>query len=94
MPPLHKLSDYKAWQQALTRHYKKLVKDPAKGVVRGYGSQNPAEFFAVATEMFFERPRAMYRRAPDLYKVLATFYRVPLLQMKKKRAERRQKKSA
>jgi Mlc titration factor MtfA (ptsG expression regulator) len=40
-----------------------------------YGSTNPAEFFAVVTEMFFEKPRAMSRRHPALYAELAAFYR-------------------
>ena len=36
---------------------------------------NPAEFFAVATEAFFERPRALREKQPELYAQLAEFYR-------------------
>jgi len=40
-----------------------------------YGATNPAEFFAVATESFFERPCQMQRRHPELYEELKRFYR-------------------
>jgi len=40
-----------------------------------YGATNPAEFFAVLTEMFFEKPRALKRRHPELYAELAEFYK-------------------
>jgi Mlc titration factor MtfA (ptsG expression regulator) len=39
-----------------------------------YGATNPAEFFAVATEAFFERPLAMRAKQPELYAQLAAFY--------------------
>ena len=40
-----------------------------------YGATNPAEFFAVATESFFERPSEMRERHPELYEQLKRFYR-------------------
>jgi Mlc titration factor MtfA (ptsG expression regulator) len=39
-----------------------------------YGATNPAEFFAVLTEMFFEKPRALKRKHAELYAELAEFY--------------------
>lgn len=39
-----------------------------------YGGVNPGEFFAVATELFFDRPGPMQRAKPDLYDVLRGFY--------------------
>ena len=39
-----------------------------------YGATNEAEFFAVATEFFFDRPSAMKRREPELYELLQSFY--------------------
>jgi len=39
-----------------------------------YGTKNEAEFFAVATEEFFDRPLALQRHAPDLYRVLSSYY--------------------
>jgi Mlc titration factor MtfA (ptsG expression regulator) len=40
-----------------------------------YGATNPAEFFAVATEAFFDVPVALQANEPDLYDVLRDFYR-------------------
>ena len=40
-----------------------------------YGATNPAEFFAVATEHFFDRPHILRERAPELYRILSGFYR-------------------
>jgi len=42
---------------------------------RNDGAKNPAEFFAVATEAFFERPLALREKQPDLYAQLTAFYR-------------------
>jgi Mlc titration factor MtfA (ptsG expression regulator) len=39
-----------------------------------YGAEDPAEFFAVSTEVFFERPGPMRSRHPDLYAALVAFY--------------------
>ena len=36
---------------------------------------NKAEFFAVATEHFFDQPLSMIKHAPDLYRVLKAYYR-------------------
>jgi len=41
-----------------------------------YGATNEAEFFAVATEAFFEQPRMLRRNAPDLYEQLSRYFRV------------------
>ena len=41
-----------------------------------YGATNPAEFFAVATETFFERPRRMAEHHAELFEALRSYYRV------------------
>ena len=41
-----------------------------------YGATNPAEFFAVATETFFEKPAQLRKEHPELYEELYGFYRV------------------
>ncbi|UJR79521.1 zinc-dependent peptidase [Sandaracinus amylolyticus] len=41
-----------------------------RSILRGYATTNEAEFFAVATEAFFERPRAMRDKHPELYALL------------------------
>ncbi|MFH1331540.1 MAG: M90 family metallopeptidase [Actinomycetota bacterium] len=40
-----------------------------------YGATNAAEFFAVATEGFFDLPVSLQQQHPELYAVLAEFYR-------------------
>jgi Mlc titration factor MtfA (ptsG expression regulator) len=45
-------------------------------VLRSYGATNHAEFFAVATEAFFEKPQQLRFRKPDLYAILSEFYGV------------------
>ena len=42
--------------------------------IRDYGATNKAEFFAVASEYFFERPKMMHNKHPELYAVLRDFY--------------------
>jgi Mlc titration factor MtfA (ptsG expression regulator) len=39
-----------------------------------YGAKNPAEFFAVTTEAFFERPLALHQKHPELYEQFESFY--------------------
>ena len=43
-------------------------------VLSTYGATNPTEFFAVATEAFFERPRALRARHPELYAEMQRFF--------------------
>ncbi len=38
--------------------------------------ENEAEFFAVATECFYEQPRELQQEHPDLYAILRDFYHV------------------
>ena len=41
-----------------------------------YGATNPAEFFAVATETFFEKPVQMAEHYPELFEELKKYYRI------------------
>jgi Mlc titration factor MtfA (ptsG expression regulator) len=43
--------------------------------LRDYGATDPGEFFAVATEVFFDRPLELEWAKPDLHRVLRDFYR-------------------
>ena len=47
---------------------------PEKQLLRQYGAKNEAEFFAVITEVFFERPHEMKSLTPDLFAELSRFY--------------------
>ena len=74
-PELHQGRDYQAWSAVLGRAYAQLQRSPQRGIVRAYGATNEAEFFAVSTEAFFERPEALKRDDPQLYEQLKRFYR-------------------
>ncbi|MFU8804394.1 MAG: zinc-dependent peptidase [Bradymonadaceae bacterium] len=75
-PILERGADYKAWVQVMGHHFARLQDNPARGFLRAYGAENEAEFFAVATEAFFENPRHLKHRAPDLYEVLSHYFNI------------------
>ena len=77
-PLLDQRSQYLAWGRVLNTEFQRLRRDSALGrstVLDDYGATDPAEFFAVATECFFEKPRVLRKRHPDLYEELKSFYR-------------------
>ncbi len=78
VPVLDRRSDYSAWARALRAEYERLRETPHLSMLDEYGATDPAEFFAVATEAFFEQPRLLRRRHPELYGELSRFYRVDL----------------
>ncbi|RYD47314.1 MAG: hypothetical protein EOP85_05730, partial [Verrucomicrobiaceae bacterium] len=45
-----------------------------KTLIDSYGATNPAEFFAVATETFFEKPRQLADKRPELYDEMRKYY--------------------
>ena len=74
-PELAARTAYSPWVDAMSRHYLRLRKAKRKQLLDSYGATNEAEFFAVATELFFEKPARTKERYPDLYAVLADYYR-------------------
>ena len=77
-PLLEHRSMYTAWARVLGNEYERLLGDVdrhRRTVLDDYGATNPAEFFAVATETFFEKPMALNRKHPKLYEQLRVFYR-------------------
>jgi Mlc titration factor MtfA (ptsG expression regulator) len=77
-PVLEKRVLYTAWAQVLGAEFTQLVDDVERhrrNDIRAYGATNPAEFFAVVTETFFEKPRQLKARHPELYAQLVTFYK-------------------
>lgn len=76
-PPLHANMRRRAWSRALDVAYRELERRYASGEppLDPYGLENPGEFFAVASEAFFETPRQLREFSPDLYKQLSLFYR-------------------
>jgi Mlc titration factor MtfA (ptsG expression regulator) len=77
-PALGSRGDYRAWGRVMSAEFNALRRASYAGeptLLDEYGATNPAEFFAVITEAFFERPRALQRRHPQLYAQLQRFYR-------------------
>ena len=74
MPPLPTRDDESAWVQTLGTNYRRLRRRGSDGLVRGYGATNPAEYFAVTSELFFTRPVDLRERHPRVYRRLADFY--------------------
>lgn len=76
--PILEDGDYRGWATAFSRSFHELQRTQGKrrSVLRAYGATNEAEFFAVATEAFFEKPAQLRKKAPDLYEELKGYYRV------------------
>ena len=77
-PDLPRRSMYIAWARVMKAEYAHLLDDLAHHrdtVLDGYGSTSPVEFFAVATECFFEKPLQLEKTHPALYDQLKLFYR-------------------
>ena len=75
---LPKRSRCRIWEETLNHEFEQLRKDTENGrptVLDPYGAESPAEFFAVATETFFEMPQLLKDRHPELYGALARYYR-------------------
>lgn len=69
---------YDAWARVLGSEFEALTQRVHEGRpsdLDPYGAKSPAEFFAVVSEAFFERPLALSMRHPGLYAELASFYR-------------------
>lgn len=76
-------SDRDVWHKLITDNYQRLCRQIEAGeptVLDDYATTDQQEFFAVATEVFFERPAELKAQYPELYGGLQFFYRLdPLL---------------
>lgn len=78
-PFLGDTSRYERWAAVFTVEYERLIQAVYQGentLIDQYGATNPAEFFAVATETFFEKPVQMARQHAALFSELQGYYRV------------------
>jgi MtfA peptidase len=76
-PVLPRRNLYSAWARVLGEEYEELRKAAETGkksVLDTYGATEPAEFFAVATEAFFEKPIQLKKKHPELYEELKIYY--------------------
>ena len=78
-PWLGRHDRYPRWSAVMHQEYARLRQHAAFGepaLLNFYGATSPAEFFAVASEVFFEKPRDMAALHPALYAELRNLYRV------------------
>ncbi len=76
-PALPSRARYVAWARVLGDEFAELSKELDEGhrtLIRAYGATSPPEFFAVVTELFFEKPAQLLREHPALYAQLRDFY--------------------
>ena len=77
-PLLNSRDEKRAWAEVMKMEFAALRAADETGIptlLDSYGATNPAEFFAVATEAFFERPLALRQHRPRLYSELRRFFR-------------------
>lgn len=77
-PPITGHTNFNRWVDVMTAHYQQLIEQVSAGrrsVLDDYGSVSPAEFFAVATETFFEKPVPMKQQLPHLYEILQDYFK-------------------
>lgn len=77
-PFLGRREGYGAWAATLGAAHDELKAHVQRGeptLIDPYGATDPAEFFAVVSELFFERPLALSLRHPALYAQFAAYYR-------------------
>lgn len=78
-PFLGSRAGYRRWAKVLTDEFEKLQQAAYRGdqtLLDHYGATEPAEFFAVVTETFFELPQLMQQEHPELFEQLRKYYRV------------------
>lgn len=79
LPVLPDPKQYAPWKQVLTEAYEQLhraIERDKYDVIDDYGATSPAEFFAVVTETFFEKPRQLQQQHPELYDQFKAYYRL------------------
>jgi MtfA peptidase len=67
------LADYARWSKVMTAAYDALC-ERGSAVLDDYGTEGPAEFFAVATEAYFQSGRALRKHHRELYELLRDYY--------------------
>jgi Mlc titration factor MtfA (ptsG expression regulator) len=78
-PDLRDQSNYRRWSRILSAAFSDLQFQVASGqasLFGTYAASNPAEFFAVVSEVFFEQAQRMADEHPDLYRELSHYYRL------------------
>lgn len=72
VPALLDPASAEAWRRLARREMARARR--GRSVLGRYAAEHPAEFFAVATERFFERPERLAARHPELFDALVALY--------------------
>jgi len=78
-------NELRIWCHVMQEAYTKFLEKAGrrkKTVIDKYGATNPAEFFAVVTETFFEKPKQLHKKWPDLYELMTSFYKLNPIEWK------------
>ena len=78
-PPMESAAQREEWDDVIDASFERLrrvCRRDRHPLLDCYGATERSEFFAVASEVFFQRPTDLAREWPDLHRVLATFYRL------------------
>lgn len=78
-PTLGKNQTYQSWSKTFAKQFALLKQQATHGqpsLFDYYGATEPAEFFAVTTEVFFEQPKPFFQQHPRLYNQLKAYYHV------------------
>tara|TARA_R110002073_G_scaffold285405_1_gene449812 strand:- start:670 stop:1506 length:837 start_codon:yes stop_codon:yes gene_type:complete len=77
--PALRNNSYQSWARVFSENFDNLKFRSLHGqstVMDEYGTTNPAEFFAVATETFLEKPHQLHQVRPELFEELSRYYQV------------------
>ena len=78
-PVLDSANSYDQWAKIFSHEYIRLMRQTdagQKSLIDAYGAVSEGEFFAVVTELFFERPKLLSLEHPELYQELSKYYRL------------------
>jgi Mlc titration factor MtfA (ptsG expression regulator)/Tfp pilus assembly protein PilF len=78
VPPIDDADFERRMRKVMRAEFRRLCEDASYDrptLLDPSGADDPAEFFAVATECFFLQPARLRRQHPRLYQVLAEWYR-------------------
>ena len=74
-PPHDSADAFQHWVDVCAAEFRQLQEGHGHELIDPYAATNAAEFFAVVTEVFFDRPIDLEREKSELYGVLRDFYR-------------------
>jgi len=80
-PPMQPDMNPTRWTETMERGFADFQKNRKSGLDR-YGATNPAEFFAVLGEVFFETPQKLVDAYPDIYEIMVEFFKQAPLEPK------------